>query len=141
MPRRNPNSLDAHVGRRVRMARLAAGFSQERLARALQVSFQQVQKYEKGVNRIGASRLSDIARVLNIPVSYLFEDAPPVATSEASPAETPQAGSVTYVLSTPEGLRAVRAFAAIRDPMLRLAIAIFLESIALAQRGKAPGEE
>ena len=123
------------------MARLAAGFSQERLARALQVSFQQVQKYEKGVNRIGASRLSDIARVLNIPVSYLFEDAPPVAESEALPADAPQPGSITVVLSTPEGLRAARAFAAISDPMLRLAIAIFLESIALAQRGKVSGEE
>ncbi len=76
MPRRNPNSLDIHVGRRVRMARLSAGFSQERLAKALQVSFQQVQKYEKGTNRIGASRLQQISQILQVPVSFFFDGAP-----------------------------------------------------------------
>lgn len=128
MPRRNPNSLDIHVGRRVRMARLSAGFSQERLAKALQVSFQQVQKYEKGTNRIGASRLSDIAGVLQVPVAYFFEDAPSVARADDA-----QQGAVTNVLSTPEGLRVAKAFASIADPALRLAIAAFLESMAQAQ--------
>jgi transcriptional regulator with XRE-family HTH domain len=128
MPRRNPNSLDAHVGRRVRMARLGAGWSQERLAKALQISFQQVQKYEKGANRIGASRLSDIAAVLNVPIAYFFEDAPGAVT-----VENPQPGAVTVMLSTPEGQRVAQAFAAIEDPAMRLSVAIFLESMVRSQ--------
>src|ERR1700704_6458641 len=68
------NPIDAHVGLRIRAARLAAGLSQERLANALGVTFQQVQKYEKGVNRVGAGRLSDSARILSVPVSFFFED-------------------------------------------------------------------
>ena len=73
---KTPNPIDRHVGARVRMRRLMVGFSQSKLAEALDVTFQQVQKYEKGANRIGASRLQQLARVLDVPPSYFFEGAP-----------------------------------------------------------------
>src|ERR1700727_3574896 len=71
-----PDPIDRHVGARVRMRRLILGMSQGKLGEALDVTFQQVQKYEKGANRIGASRLQQLARVLDVPPAYFFEDAP-----------------------------------------------------------------
>src|SRR3954468_15383406 len=71
-----PNPIDRHVGSRVRMRRMMIGMSQERLGDALGLTFQQVQKYEKGTNRIGASRLQQIAEILQVPVSYFFEGSP-----------------------------------------------------------------
>ena len=74
MPSGQPNPVDVHVGTRVRLRRIVLGLSQERLAEALGLTFQQVQKYERGANRIGASRLWDLSRVLEVPVSHFFED-------------------------------------------------------------------
>lgn len=74
--KKSPNPIDVHVGSRVRLRRMMLGMSQEKLGDALGITFQQIQKYEKGTNRIGASRLQHIARVLTIPVSFFFEDAP-----------------------------------------------------------------
>ena len=74
--RGKPNAVDIHVGTRVRQRRTLLGFSQERLASALDLTFQQVQKYERGANRIGASRLFDLSLVLDVPVAYFFEDMP-----------------------------------------------------------------
>src|SRR5258706_13748740 len=73
---RRPNPIDLHVGSRVRLRRMMLGMSQEKLGERLGITFQQIQKYEKGTNRIGASRLQHIARVLSVPVSFFFEDAP-----------------------------------------------------------------
>src|SRR5947199_6026568 len=78
------NAIDAHVGLRIRAARLAAGLSQERLGHELGVTFQQVQKYEKGRNRVGASRLSDAAKILSVPVSFFFEADAAAAKSAAA---------------------------------------------------------
>src|SRR6201997_5585917 len=76
MAKKAPNPIDKHVGSRVRMRRMMLGMSQERLGDALGLTFQQVQKYERGVNRVGASRLFDISRVLDVPISFFFEDMP-----------------------------------------------------------------
>src|SRR5690606_13936188 len=74
--KKSPNPIDIHVGSRVRLRRMMLGMSQEKLGEGLGITFQQIQKYEKGTNRIGASRLQHIARILSVPVSFFFEDAP-----------------------------------------------------------------
>ena len=74
--KKKPNPIDVHVGSRVRLRRNMLGMSQEKLGEALGITFQQIQKYEKGANRVGASRLQAIATVMNVPVSFFFEDAP-----------------------------------------------------------------
>src|SRR5205085_12524775 len=76
MTKKAPNPIDKHVGSRVRMRRMMLGMSQEKLGGALHLTFQQVQKYEKGTNRIGASRLQQISHILQVPVSFFFEGAP-----------------------------------------------------------------
>ena len=73
-----PNPIDIHVGSRVRLRRNMLGLSQEKLGEAIRLTFQQVQKYERGANRIGASRLHDLSRVLDVPVSFFFDDMDPV---------------------------------------------------------------
>src|SRR5882757_43842 len=96
------NAVDVHVGLRIRAARLAAGLSQERLGNELGVTFQQVQKYEKGSNRVGASRLSDAARILSVPVSFFFEN----DAGGDKPRNTNNGLlAMTEALSTPEGIR------------------------------------
>ena len=81
--KKQPNPIDIHVGSRIRLRRTMLGMSQEKLGEALGITFQQVQKYEKGTNRVGASRLQNIAAILGVPVSFFFEDAP--ATMARSP--------------------------------------------------------
>src|SRR5436305_2815229 len=107
---KSPNPIDRHVGARVRMRRLMVGLSQSKLAEALDVTFQQVQKYEKGANRIGASRLQQLARVLDVPPSYFFDGAPSSAPAAAGFAEDPGNSYVVDFLSTAEGLQLNRAF-------------------------------
>ena len=120
------NLVDVHVGLRIRAARLAAGLSQERLGSGLGVTFQQVQKYEKGANRVGAGRLSDIARVLSVPVSYFFESEA-VETNATKLSEG--FNDITVVLSTSEGMRIARALARIPDAEMRRRIADLLEAM------------
>ena len=128
MSRKSPNPIDAHVGARVRMRRVLIGMSQEKLGERLGLTFQQVQKYEKGPNRIGASRLSQISDILTVPVSYFFEGAP-----------TQQQGggfseaSSTYVvdfLSTTEGLQLNKAFTRIADPKVRRKVVELVKALA-----------
>ena len=76
MAGKKPNPVDTHVGSRVRLRRMLLGMSQERLGESMGLTFQQVQKYEKGVNRIGASRLFQISKILDVPVQFFFEEAP-----------------------------------------------------------------
>lgn len=118
--KKSPNPIDVHVGSRVRLRRMMLGMSQEKLGEHLGITFQQIQKYEKGTNRIGASRLQAIARVLAVPVSFFFEGAP---------GQTPVAGdqqfvsgatsSVVEFLGTAEGLALNRAFLRIADARQR----------------------
>ena len=98
-----PNPIDKHVGARVRMRRLMVGMSQGKLGEALDVTFQQVQKYEKGANRIGASRLQQLARVLDVPPAYFFEGAPSAGQTRAGFAEPDGNSYVVDFLSTNEG--------------------------------------
>lgn len=137
MPQKSPNSVDRHVGMRLRMRRLMLEMSQEKLAGQLGLTFQQVQKYEKGTNRIGASRLQQIAAILQVPVAFFFEGAPdPAARSAAMPAAPgPEAAgdlapeSIYGFLATPEGLSLARSFIRIRDSKVRHRIVALVEEI------------
>jgi transcriptional regulator with XRE-family HTH domain len=116
------------------MRRLMVGLSQSKLADALDVTFQQVQKYEKGANRIGASRLQQLARVLEVPPSFFFEGAPsgapPGAPTSLGFSEDPGNTYVVDFLSTAEGLQLNRAFSQIKDPKLRKTVLDLVERIA-----------
>lgn len=118
--KRKPNPIDIHVGSRVRLRRTMSGMSQEKLGDALGITFQQIQKYEKGANRIGASRLQEISNVLSTPISFFFEDAPGSGGTSASGfAETNSTNYVVDFLSSTEGLQLNRAFVKISDPKVR----------------------
>jgi transcriptional regulator with XRE-family HTH domain len=131
---KSPNPIDRHVGARLRMQRLLRGFSQTKLGEALEVTFQQIQKYEKGANRIGASRLQQLARVLEVTPAYFFEGAPQSDMAVGGVSETPDNGYVVDFLSTTEGLQLNRAFAQIRDPKVRKRIVELVNSLA-TERG------
>jgi transcriptional regulator with XRE-family HTH domain len=126
-----PNPTDKHVGARVRMRRMMLGMSQEKLGDALGLTFQQVQKYEKGANRIGASRLQQIAHILQVPVSFFFEGAPslPGQTAEGGFAEAPSPAYVSDFLATSDGLALTKAFMRIKDPKLRRRIVDLVEQM------------
>ena len=126
MPSKLPNPVDRHVGSRVRMRRIMLGMSQEKLGEGLGLTFQQIQKYEKGTNRIGASRIQQIAEILQVPVSFLFEGSPGVSTSFG---EAPSPAYVADFLATSEGLALIRAFTQVSDIKLRRAIVEMVELI------------
>lgn len=118
--KKKPNPIDVHVGSRVRLRRTMLGMSQEKLGDALGITFQQIQKYEKGTNRVGASRLQNIASILNVPVSFFFEDAPGDPSSgQTGMAEAESSNYVVDFLSSSEGLQLNRAFVRISDPKVR----------------------
>lgn len=131
-----PNPIDRHVGSRVRMRRVMLGMSQEKLGDALGLTFQQVQKYEKGTNRIGASRLQQISRTLDVPPAFFFEGAPSFeAMAKPEPgqmgfSEDSNAAYVADFLSTAEGLHLNLAFARIHDPKVRKRIVDLVSSLA-----------
>src|SRR5215510_8830833 len=103
MAKKAPNPVDKHVGSRVRMRRMMLGMSQEKLGDALGLTFQQVQKYEKGTNRIGASRLQQIAHILQVPVAFFFEDVPRQHEALGEVIEAPSAGYVSEFLASTDG--------------------------------------
>ncbi len=132
-----PSPIDVHVGSRIRLRRTLLGMSQERLGEALGLTFQQVQKYERGVNRVGASRLFDLSRVLDVPISFFFDDMP---DSVASTYGGPAAKRPTGHLESPEGfaddslnrretLELVRAYYRITDPALRKRVFELIKSM------------
>ena len=115
--RKQPNPVDIHVGGRIRMRRMLIGMSQEKLGECLELTFQQIQKYEKGSNRVGASRLFQIAQVLGVPVAYFYEG---LETPGADGADNgPETGFDFEMLSTAEGIQLNAAFFSISDPGLR----------------------
>ena len=129
--KKKPNPIDVYVGSRVRIRRTMLGVSQEKLGEHLGVSFQQIQKYEKGANRIGASRLQQIAGMLSTPVSFFFEDAPGGASMERSGfAETDSTNYVVDFLSSSEGLQLNRAFLRIKDPKVRRKVVEMVKALA-----------
>jgi transcriptional regulator with XRE-family HTH domain len=153
-----PRPVDVEVGRRLKRRRTLLGMSQERLGELLGVTYQQVQKYERGVNRIGSSRLYDICRILDVPVSYFFDEVPTQAPPTYQPppapafgglAEAPPAG-FAFDASAPSGggfggdsvedretLELVRAFRRIRDPLVRRKL--YELAKALGELGRGPG--
>lgn len=133
MSAKTPNPVDKYVGSRVRMRRIMLGLSQEKLGDALGLTFQQIQKYEKGTNRIGASRLHQIADILQVPVSFLFEGGPSSSTTVEGLGEAPSPAYVSDFLATSEGLALTRAFTRITDAKLRRSIVDLVEQIAGTQ--------
>ena len=130
---RRANPMDVHVGGRVRMRRMLLGMSQEKLGEQLGLTFQQVQKYEKGVKRIGASRLFEMAKVLGVPVQFFYDDAPYAAGGPATAAgfaDRPGDNYVVDFLATREGLELNKAFSRISDPKVRKAICDLVRSLA-----------
>ena len=107
---RTPNVVDIHVGGRVRMRRKMLGISQETLADALKLTFQQVQKYERGANRVSASKLYDIAKTLQVPVSFFFDGLADPVTNESDDVGAAADRIITDFLNTPEGLELAEMF-------------------------------
>jgi transcriptional regulator with XRE-family HTH domain len=130
MIKKAPNPTDKHVGARVRMRRMMLAMSQEKLGDALGLTFQQVQKYEKGTNRIGASRLQQISNILQVPVSFFFEGSPNNSNPESGFSEAPSPSYVSDFLATSDGLALTRAFMKIKTPKLRRRIVDLVEQIA-----------
>jgi len=127
-----PNPIDVHVGSRIRLRRNMLGISQEKLGESLGVTFQQIQKYEKGTNRVGASRLQAISSILNAPVAFFFEGGPgsEPENDKGGFAEDSQTSYVVDFLSTADGLQLNRAFVKISDPKVRRRIVDLVKSLA-----------
>ena len=124
-----PNPTDKYVGSRVRMRRLMLHMSQERLADQLGLTFQQVQKYEKGTNRISASRLQEISQILDVPVPFFFDGAPQATTHNRKTDSGPSLSYITDFLGNADGHSLVRAFIRIKDPTLRRSIVRLVEAM------------
>ncbi|MEO1282073.1 MAG: helix-turn-helix transcriptional regulator [Pseudomonadota bacterium] len=130
---RRSNPVDAHVGSRVRLRRMLLGMSQEKLGESLGLTFQQVQKYEKGVNRIGASRLFELSRVLDVPVQFFYDELQskdvPASNFATGFAEKSGESYVVEFLSTREGLELNKAFFRIKDQRVRRSIVELIRSL------------
>ena len=127
------DTIDAHIGARVRLRRLTAGMSQEQLGAALGVTFQQVQKYEKGTNRIGAGRLYRISRILDVPVSYFYEGLGHTnGASHAADGVDRNGAAIVDFISTPEGYALNRAFSRIEHGATRRRLVDLVRTIAEA---------
>src|ERR1700743_3183206 len=125
VPKKQANPIDAQVGNRVRIRRMLIGMSQERLGDMLGLTFQQVQKYEKGVNRIGAGRLFEIARILGVPIDFFYDGVgfPAEGLAETTP-------PVMEFVSSGEGLQLSLAFMKIKDPKVRKRVLDLVKSLA-----------
>lgn len=128
MPKKQANPIDVQVGNRVRIRRMLIGMSQERLGDLLGLTFQQVQKYEKGVNRIGAGRLFEMARILNVPVDFFYEGVN-ANTGQPGTAEGESAPVMEFV-SSGEGLQLSLAFMKIKDAKVRKRVLDLVKSLA-----------
>ena len=132
---KSPNPIDVHVGSRVRLRRMMVGMSQERLGDQLGLTFQQVQKYEKGANRVGASRLFAIARILDVPVQFFFEDMTE-ATSDVAPGradgmrEADETPFIMDFVSSSEGLQLNTAFSKIENVETRRKLVDLVKTLA-----------
>jgi transcriptional regulator with XRE-family HTH domain len=128
--KKKPNPIDTHVGSRIRLRRNMLGMSQEKLGENLGITFQQIQKYEKGTNRVGASRLQAIASILGVPVAFFFEDAPGLEPAHGRGfSEDASASFAVEFCSTAEGLQLNRAFARISDSKVRRKIVDLVKAL------------
>ena len=126
---RTTNPIDKHVGSRVRMRRMMLGMSQSTLGDGLGITFQQVQKYEKGTNRMGASRLQHISHILQIPLPFFFEGAPQHTGQSNGNGEAPSPAYVAEFLASSDGLALTNAFMRIEEPRMRRCIVELVEQI------------
>ncbi|MBA5724105.1 helix-turn-helix domain-containing protein [Candidatus Liberibacter sp.] len=135
--KKSPNPIDINVGKRIRLRRTMLGMSQEKLGEGLGITFQQVQKYEKGTNRVGASRLQSISDVLNVPVSFFFDAAPLV-----NPDALSEENCIIDFLSSSEGLHLNRYFVRIGNAKIRQKVIelvkslVFIDSVEVVERSK-----
>jgi transcriptional regulator with XRE-family HTH domain len=146
LAKKQPSSIDAHVGSRVRLRRMLIGMSQEKLGELLGLTFQQVQKYEKGANRIGASRLFDISTILGVPVSYFFDDVPDEVASQhrlqnghglsnghnglnGHYKDLESGPHMMEFVSSAEGFQLIRAYTKITDPRVRKRVLDLVKSL------------
>ena len=130
MPKKHANPVDAQVGSRVRLRRMLIGMSQERLGELLGLTFQQVQKYEKGVNRIGAGRLFDVARILGVSIDYFYEGVSNQLAGARGPSENGASAPVMEFVSSGEGLQLSLAFMRIGDSKVRKRVLDLVRSLA-----------
>jgi transcriptional regulator with XRE-family HTH domain len=134
MDQKSPNSVDVHVGSRIRDRRLKLGMSQGELADRLGVSYQQVQKYEKGVNRVGASRLQAISDILQVPISFFFDGVPQAsASTRKQAAKSPPTDFVTEFLKHADSHTLVKAFLRIKASEVRRSIVHMVEAISVSR--------
>src|SRR6188768_1723499 len=131
MAKKSPNPVDIHVGSRIRLRRNVLSISQEKLGEACGITFQQVQKYEKGTNRMGAGRLHHIARVLDVPIEFFYEGASSDQDANGPTMIDGQSRSMTDFLATSEGVELVRAFTAIKDSKVRRRIVDVAKAVAV----------
>jgi transcriptional regulator with XRE-family HTH domain len=122
--KKSPTDADKHIGLRIRLRRISIGMSQERLGEILGLTFQQIQKYEKGMNRVGAGRLVEVAEALGVTVGYFFEGYVKAGASD-SPGD-----DIQPLISTPDSLAMARAFARISDLAVRKKLVAMVESVA-----------
>ena len=135
MRHRHPDPIDVHVGSRLRARRTMLGVSQTKIGGDLGITFQQIQKYEKGTNRISAGRLQEAARLLGVPVAYFFEGAPGGSLAPVGDADH-TSSAIGAFLSTTEGIQLNKAFGRIEDVRLRRRLVDFVRAI--ADDGAAP---
>lgn len=129
MPAKITDPVDRHVGSRIRMKRMMAGVSQETLGHHLGVTFQQIQKYEKGSNRVSASKLQQIARILGVPVAFFFDGAPGQDPGYIG-ADAAVGQEIADFLATSEGIQLAKAFAGIRNAKARRRVIDLIEALA-----------
>ncbi len=140
LPPGTPNPVDIHVGSRVRLRRTLLGLSQEKLGEAVGLTFQQIQKYERGANRIGASRLFEFSRILDVPVSFFFDDMPDGSAGEEGRSawglgDQSQSSLEPDPLTRRETLELVRAYYRIGDPQVRKRLFELAKSLGNAEHG------
>jgi len=129
LPKKQANPIDGQVGSRLRLRRMMIGMSQEKLGEMLGLTFQQVQKYEKGVNRIGAGRLFEIARILGVPIQYFYESVTEQLASTPGFAERDSQPVLEFV-SSGDGLQLSLAYMRIKDPKVRKRVLDLVKSLA-----------
>lgn len=132
MGKKTPHPIDVHVGSRVRLRRMLVGMSQDKLGEALGLTFQQVQKYEKGVNRIGASRVFEISQILDVPIQYFFDNFEGAPSRQYGFAEAPPPPDETFMqlIHSPEGVQLCRYFAEIQDAKVRRRVLDLVRTLA-----------
>lgn len=133
-----PHPVDVHVGARLKLRRMILGISQEALGRALGLTFQQVQKYEKGANRIGASRMFELSNLLEVPVQFFFDDYKSDSGQQLTGfAESDSGEAFMELVNSPEGVELCRCFAGIKDPKVKKRVLELVKTIADTEDIKA----